>query len=72
MSAERHLEVLQRVFDAFNRHDPDAIMSYFADDCVFESPADPIGGAADDAFIPGDHAFRSATVVSPGGSVRCR
>jgi ketosteroid isomerase-like protein len=31
--------------DAFNRHDLDAIMSHFADDCVFESPRglDPWG-----------------------------
>jgi ketosteroid isomerase-like protein len=35
--AER-LEVLHRVLEAFNRHDLDAIMSYFSDDCVFESP----------------------------------
>jgi ketosteroid isomerase-like protein len=41
MSSESHLEVLHKVFDAFNRHDLDAIMSYFADDCVFESPRGP-------------------------------
>ena len=41
MSSERHLDVLQQVFDGFNRHDIDAIMSYFADDCVFESPRGP-------------------------------
>lgn len=35
--AER-LEVLHQVLEAFNRHDLDAIMSYFSDDCVFESP----------------------------------
>jgi ketosteroid isomerase-like protein len=41
MSSDQHLEVLRRVFDGFNRHDVDAIMSYFADDCVFESPRGP-------------------------------
>jgi len=41
MSAERHLEVLQRVFDAFNRHDLDAIMAEFAEDCVLETPRGP-------------------------------
>jgi steroid delta-isomerase-like uncharacterized protein len=39
--SERHLEVLQQVFDAFNRHDLDAIMDHFAEDCVFESPRGP-------------------------------
>ncbi len=32
------LTVLEHVLDGFNRHDVDAIMSLFADDCVFESP----------------------------------
>lgn len=32
---------LAALFDAFNRHDIDAIMAYFAADCVF----DTIGGA---------------------------
>jgi ketosteroid isomerase-like protein len=35
---DRRLEALKQVLDAFNRHDLDAIMSHFADDCVFESP----------------------------------
>ena len=35
------LEVLERMLDAFNRHDLDAIMSHFAEDCVFESPRGP-------------------------------
>ena len=38
MTADRNLETLRAVLDAFNRHDLDAIMSYFADECVFESP----------------------------------
>jgi ketosteroid isomerase-like protein len=41
MSNEQHLEVLQQVFDGFNRHDIDAIMSFFADDCVLEMPRGP-------------------------------
>ncbi len=41
MSDERHHEVLQRVFDAFNRHDLDAILAEFADDCVLEFPRGP-------------------------------
>jgi ketosteroid isomerase-like protein len=41
MSSEQHLEVLHEVFQSFNRHDIDAIMSHFADDCVFESPRGP-------------------------------
>jgi steroid delta-isomerase-like uncharacterized protein len=45
MSEETNLDVLHEVLDAFNRHDLDAIMSYFAEGCVFESPrgADPWG-----------------------------
>ena len=31
-------ETLRAFLDAFNRHDLDAIMDYFADDCVFYSP----------------------------------
>lgn len=31
---------LAALFDAFNRHDIDAVMSYFAEDCVF----DAVGG----------------------------
>ena len=38
MSANRNVEVLRQVLDAFNAHDLDAIMSHFAEDCVFESP----------------------------------
>jgi steroid delta-isomerase-like uncharacterized protein len=32
---------LQAVLDAFNRHDLDTIMSFFAEDAVFESPRGP-------------------------------
>jgi steroid delta-isomerase-like uncharacterized protein len=40
-SDNRRLDALKQVFEAFNRHDLDAIMSHFADDCVFESPRGP-------------------------------
>jgi steroid delta-isomerase-like uncharacterized protein len=32
---------LQALFDAFNRHDADGVMSFFADDCVFDAAAGP-------------------------------
>ncbi|MFN8447926.1 MAG: nuclear transport factor 2 family protein [Anaerolineae bacterium] len=32
------VETLKAFLDAFNRHDLDAIMSFFADDCVFYLP----------------------------------
>lgn len=35
--AER-LQILHQVLQAFNRHDLEAIMSFFSEDCVFESP----------------------------------
>ena len=38
MSSEGNVETLRRVLDGFNNHDLDAIMSHFAEDCVFESP----------------------------------
>jgi ketosteroid isomerase-like protein len=34
-------QVLERMLDGFNRHDLDAIMSLFSNDCVFESPRGP-------------------------------
>lgn len=33
--------LLEQVLDAFNRHDLDAIMSFFADDCALEMPRGP-------------------------------
>jgi hypothetical protein len=36
--------VLQAFLDAFNAHDVDAIMSFFADDCVLEMPRGPAPG----------------------------
>jgi ketosteroid isomerase-like protein len=42
MSDERtKLDLLERVLDGFNRHDLDAIMALFADDCVFIGPRGP-------------------------------
>ena len=35
------VEDLKRVLEAFNRHDLDAIMSFFTDDCVFHMPRGP-------------------------------
>ncbi len=39
------VDMLKRVLDAFNRHDLDEIMSYFAEDAVFEGPrgSEPYG-----------------------------
>jgi steroid delta-isomerase-like uncharacterized protein len=41
MKDNKKLRVLEDVLEAFNRHDLDAIMSFFADDCVFETPRGP-------------------------------
>ena len=41
MSSDRDVEALRQVLDGFNRHDLDAIMSHFAEDCVFEAPRGP-------------------------------
>ncbi len=35
------VETLKAFLEAFNRHDLDAIMTFFADDCVFEAPRGP-------------------------------
>jgi len=35
------VETMKQVLDAFNRHDLDAIMEYFADDCSFDFPRGP-------------------------------
>ena len=41
MSNEGTILLLQRVLEAFNAHDLDAIMEHFAEDCVFDSPRGP-------------------------------
>lgn len=38
MSEPVTVELLKEFLEAFNRHDLDAIMSYFADECVFYMP----------------------------------
>jgi steroid delta-isomerase-like uncharacterized protein len=38
MSEPVTVQLLQAFLDAFNRHDLDAIMDYFADECVFYMP----------------------------------
>ena len=35
------VETLHRLLDAFNAHDVDAVMSFFADDCELEMPRGP-------------------------------
>jgi steroid delta-isomerase-like uncharacterized protein len=35
------VETLSAIADAFNRHDVDGVMSFFADDVVFEAPKGP-------------------------------
>lgn len=35
------IATLEEILDAFNRHDTDAIMQYFADDCTFDMPRGP-------------------------------
>lgn len=41
MTVESTVEMLQAFADAWNRHDPDALMSFMSDDCVFEASAGP-------------------------------
>ena len=43
-SAEAETPPLQALLDAFNAHDVDAIMSFFTDDCVFDTPRGPAPG----------------------------
>ena len=35
------VDTLKRILDAFNRHDLEAIMLYFTDDCTFDFPRGP-------------------------------
>ncbi len=41
MAPEANVEMLRRILAAFNRHDLDAIMAFFAEDCTFEMPRGP-------------------------------
>ncbi|UGS38682.1 nuclear transport factor 2 family protein [Capillimicrobium parvum] len=43
-SAKIGTSILQRLLDAFNAHDVDAIMSFFAEDCVMDMPRGPDPG----------------------------
>jgi ketosteroid isomerase-like protein len=38
---DRRLDALKQVLGAFNRHDLEAIMAHFAEDCVLETPRGP-------------------------------
>jgi steroid delta-isomerase-like uncharacterized protein len=38
MQTQPTVELMKGFLDAFNRHDLDAIMEYFADDCIFYMP----------------------------------
>jgi ketosteroid isomerase-like protein len=40
-SDHSRLDSLKDVLEAFNRHDLEAIMAHFADDCVLETPRGP-------------------------------
>jgi ketosteroid isomerase-like protein len=35
------VDTLREILDAFNRHDLEAIMEFFADDCIMEMPRGP-------------------------------
>jgi steroid delta-isomerase-like uncharacterized protein len=43
-SAEPGTPSLQALLDAFNSHDVDKILSFFTDDCVFDTPRGPAPG----------------------------
>ena len=49
MSNQPTVELLREFLGAFNRHDLDAIMRYFADDCVFYMPRG--AGPRGDRFV---------------------
>lgn len=40
-SAARNLEILRHLVDAFNEHDLEKIMSFFAEDCTLDMPRGP-------------------------------
>jgi steroid delta-isomerase-like uncharacterized protein len=43
-SAKAATPLLQAFLEAFNAHDVDAIMSFFSEDCVFDTPRGPAPG----------------------------
>ena len=48
--------MLQAFLDAFNAHDVDAIMSFFTEDCVFDTPRGPPPGGQ---HLVGKHQVRA-------------
>jgi ketosteroid isomerase-like protein len=56
MAGEVTLDTLKGFLDAFNRHDLDAIMAYFHDDCVFYMPRGK--GPRGDRYV-GPHQVRA-------------
>jgi steroid delta-isomerase-like uncharacterized protein len=48
---------LQALLEAFNAHDVDAILSFFTDDCVFDTPRGPAPGGW---RLVGKHQVREA------------
>jgi len=67
-------DVLQAFADAWNRHDVDALMSFMADDCVFEASARPdVCGTRYAGREAGTHATTcSAIGASRSGRSRAR
>ena len=57
-------DTLKGFLDAFNRHDLDAIMSYFAEDCVFYMPR---GDGAEGRSVRG----KGSSAGRPGDAI-CR
>lgn len=55
------VELLDAICDAFNRHDLDAIMTFFADDCTLEMPRGP---------HPWGQRFEGATAVRAAFAAR--
>jgi ketosteroid isomerase-like protein len=49
--------ILEALFDAFNRHDADAVMSFMTEDCVFDAAA---GAEAHGTRYQGRQAVRNA------------
>ena len=71
-SAKVAVPVLQDVLDAFNAHDVDLIMSFFADDCVMDMPRGPGPGGrrlvgkeqVREGSGPGSTGFRTSTTAT--------
>ncbi len=60
-SAKASTPLLQAVLDAFNAHEVDAIMAFFSEDCVFDTPRGP---------APGGHRLVGKQQVRGGIQVR--